>query len=116
MLPVFRQDFLQESDMSLLEVTSDHGTFVVEAVSPPGLRGVADIDDVVGVAEVSLEAVLDSIARIGNATAEKLAAMKVDQGEVTLGVKFSAKGGFFFAEVAGEATLTVKLTFKGKPS
>ncbi|TAX33536.1 CU044_2847 family protein [Rhizobium leguminosarum] len=102
--------------MSLLEVTSNHGTFIVETVSPPGLKGVADTDDVIDTASASLDAVLDSITRIGNATAEKLAEMKVDQGEVTLGVKFSAKGGFFFAEVAGEATLTVKLTFKGKPS
>lgn len=102
--------------MALLELTSNHGNFIVETVSPPGLKGVADTDDIVETAEASLEAVLDSIARIGNATAEKLSAMKVEQGEVTLGVKFSAKGGFFFAEVAGEATLTVKLTFKGKPS
>lgn len=102
--------------MSLLKVDSKYGTFLVEPVSPPGLKGVADTDNVIGTAEASLEEVLDSIARIGNATAEKLAAMKVNQGEVTLGVKFSAKGGFFFAEVAGEATLTVKLTFKGEPS
>lgn len=102
--------------MALIEVQSGKGAFLVEVKPRPGLAGVADNDPetIIGKAEATLEQVLDSIARIGTAASEKLSQLNIDQADLEIGIKFGASGGFFFAEVAAEATLTVKISLKGK--
>ena len=103
--------------MALLELNWGQGSFLVEVKPAPGLAGTANADPqaVVGKAEASLEDILDSIARIGTVASEKLSALKIEKAEIQVGVKFGAKGRFFFAEASGEATLTVKLSLKPKP-
>jgi hypothetical protein len=101
--------------MALLEVGSAQGVFLVEVKAGPGLAGVANSDPqaVVGKAEASLEDVLDCIARIGSVASERFSKLKIERADLELGVKFGAKGGFFFAEASGEATLSVKISLKG---
>ncbi|TIQ38541.1 MAG: hypothetical protein E5X48_01335 [Mesorhizobium sp.] len=101
--------------MALLEVASKHGTFLVEVKPGSGLAGTAAGDPlaIIGRAEATLEDILDSVGRIGAAASEKLSKIKIEQADLEIGVKFGASGGFFFAEVAGEATLTLKLSLKG---
>jgi hypothetical protein len=102
--------------MALIEVQTAKGPILVEVTPGPGLKGTAATDPgaIIGKAETTLEEVLDAIARVGEAALGKLSELPIGTIEVTLGVKFSGKGKFFFAEAAGEAALTVKLGFKGK--
>ena len=102
--------------MAVIEVPTAKGPILVEVRPGPGLTGTAATDPaaVIGTAENSLEEILDAIGRIGEAAWAKLSELKLDTAEISLGVKFSGKGKFFFAEVAGEAALEVKLAFKGK--
>jgi hypothetical protein len=101
--------------MALIEVATNKGPILVEVTPGPGLTGVAasDPETVIGTAAASLDQVLDAVNRVGEAALEKLSGLRIAGAEVQLGVKFGAKGKFFFAEVAGEAALTVKLSFKG---
>lgn len=101
--------------MPLIEVQTDAGPILVELAHGTGLKGVTTGEPtaVVGKAENSLEDVLASVSRVGEAAIKKLSALQIETAEVEVGVKFGGKGKFFFAEVAGEAALTVRLTFKG---
>jgi len=104
-----------EVHMGLLEIASEQGTFLVEVKSDPGLTGAASDDPmaVIGKVEATLEDILDSVGRIGAVATEKLSKTKIERADLEIGVKFGASGGFFFAEVAGEATLKLKLSLKG---
>lgn len=101
--------------MALLELDTGNGVVLVEFSPGPGLAGVSDADPtaVIAKAESSLDDVLDAITRIGDAACKRLSKLKIEQAALELGIKFGGKGKFFFAEIAGEATLTVRLTLKG---
>jgi len=98
--------------MALLQVETDRGPILVEFEPGPGLTGASEASPGIMKAENTLEDILDSIARVGAAASARLSQLKLEKAEVQLGIKFGGKGKFFFAEVSGEAALTVRLSLK----
>lgn len=86
----------------LVEVTSgDEGRAVPMGVADPTAKRV----------EEALENSLTMIERLGRAFGASLAKTTAKSAEMSLGLKFTAKGNLFLVESSGEATLNLKLVF-----
>ena len=93
------------------------GRVVVEAPEDLASAGVvlaARPGEVVKEAAKTLEEALDdTLTPLAHAVLAKLAELKPDSAEVTLGLTFTAEAGLVVAKASGEASLQVKLVWQG---
>ncbi|GHJ37717.1 hypothetical protein Sm713_33260 [Streptomyces sp. TS71-3] len=94
---------------------------LVETVQVTGTEQTSRVDEAVdgvreafGRAQTAIVEVATSTVRMIEASGRKAA--RPDAVEVEFGLKFSAQGNVIVAGAAGEATLRVKLTYKGPGS
>lgn len=95
---------------------NDGGHIVVEASEEPAAAGVvraARPGEVVQEAGQTFEEALDrTLMPVANALMERLSKIKPQEAEVTLGLTLSAEAGVVFSKIAGEASFSVKLTWR----
>lgn len=93
------------------------GTVVVEAdeeVTPGGVVRASRPGEVVKELGVTFEEALDrTLVPVARALKSALGGIAPHDVEVTLGLKLSAEAGVVLSKVGGEATLTVKLSWRG---
>ena len=93
------------------------GSIVVEApeeLASAGVVRASRAGEVVKEAGETFEEALDrTLVPVARAIVSRLEEISPESVEVTLGLKLSAEAGVVVSKVAGEATLSVKLTWKG---
>ena len=102
----------------LIEVPLESGgSIVVEApeeLAPAGVVRASSPGKVVKQAGETFEEALDrTLVPVARAIVSRLEEIAPESVEVTLGLKLSAEAGVVLSKVGGEATLSVKLTWKG---
>lgn len=97
----------------LIEIPVGDSTVLVEVTDAEGGRAVpmSTDDRAAHKVEQSIEKSLDVITKIAGAFAATLKNTGAKSAEVSLGLKFTAKGSLFVAESSAEATLNLKLSF-----
>ena len=94
----------------------DGGSIIVEApeeLAPAGVVRASKPGEVVRTAAHTLEDALDQTLRpVAQALMSQLAELKPQEAEISLGLKLSAEAGVVISKVAGEASITVKLTWQ----
>ena len=103
--------------MRLIEIPVADGSVLVEVPGTTLGQGVAMSTDrpTLERAEQSLEASLQTVERLSEAVAGSLKRTGAQSAEISLGLKFTAKGSIFVAETSAEATLNLKITFRNSP-
>jgi hypothetical protein len=62
----------------------------------------------------SFEKALDSVRLLADVMVRKLADLEFSSAEASFGISFTGKGKFIVAEASAQASVTVKIAFKGK--
>jgi hypothetical protein len=96
----------------LVEVPFKGGTILFAAAGRGGAQAFSASPVTVKATE-TFEEILDAVRGLGEAMAEKLSDLKFGTAEASFGVKFTGKGKFIVAEASAEASVTIKLLFKG---
>lgn len=97
----------------LIEVPFNGGTVLFAAT------GSSDGPEAYGGTSVSVKAqetfeqALDAVRALGEVMAGKLKGLEFASAEASFGISFTGKGKFIVAEASAQASVTVKLTFKG---
>jgi hypothetical protein len=96
----------------MVEVPFEGGTVLFAAAGSGGAQAFTGASITVRASE-SLEEVLDAVRKLAETMADKLSGLKFGTAEASFGIKFTGKGKFIVAEAGAEASLSIKLTFKG---
>lgn len=97
----------------LVEVPFEGGSLLFAAAGSDGPSAFTGAATVARATE-SLDGILDQVANLGALMRRKLASVDFDSAEASIGIKVTGKGKFIVAEASAEASLTVKLHFKGE--
>lgn len=97
----------------LVEVPFEGGTILFEHRDPAGPQAHAGPGEVVVKAEQQLGAAFDMVKLIGEQMSARLRGLKFESAEAKFGIKFSGKGKLVVAEASAEASIEVKLVYKG---
>lgn len=97
---------------NVIEVPFEGGTILFSAPRSEGGRAFGT-DEVIEQAADRFEDALSLMRRIGERMVDELTTLKCQSAEVSFGLTLSAKGKFIVAEASAQASLTVKLVFKG---
>jgi hypothetical protein len=96
----------------LVEVPFDGGTLLFAAAGSEGAQAFSTGTVTIKATETFNE-VLASVVAMGEQIARQISTLKCDSAEASFGIKFTGKGKFIVAEASAEASLTIKLVFKG---
>jgi hypothetical protein len=96
----------------IVEVPFDGGT-IQFAVGKAGGPQAFGADDIIEKAVDRLEDALSIVRRMGQSFAQQLTELKCQSAEASFGITLTGKGKFIVAEASAEASLSVKLIFKG---
>ena len=96
----------------IFEVPFAGGTILFYAPGTSGAQAFG-ADDVIQRAVDGFEDALTTIRQIGEKLANQLSTMKCDSAEASFGLTLTGTGKFVVAEASAQASLAVKLVFKG---
>lgn len=100
------------TDLVTVRFKSGHIEFAPAGAGANGPQAFTGAEKVVEAMD-SLEKVFDRVREMGETFADKLKDLKFSSAEASFGVSVTAKGKFIVAEASAQASISVKLVFKG---